>query len=142
MESHGDTTGSLILMDFDQLGKIAEMYGRTAADATLKHLTRILLNSLRDEDAAMRTSEGQFSLWLPDTGLGGAMLVAERVRHSVETTPWDWAGNETKLTCSFGVASCPTPTQRVANMFEAALVALMRAQEQGRNRVAAAHEES
>lgn len=142
MESHGDTTGSLILMDFDQLGKIAETYGRTAADATLKHLTRILLNSLRDEDAAMRTSEGQFSLWLPDTGLGGAMLVAERVRHSVETTPWDWAGNETKLTCSFGVASCPTPTQRVANMFEAALVALMRAQEQGRNRVAAAHEES
>lgn len=142
MESHGDTTGSLILVDFDQLGKIAEMYGRTAADATLRHLTKILLNNLRDEDAAARTSEGQFSLWLPDTGLSGAMLVAERVRDSVEATPWDWAGNETKLTCSFGVASCPTPTERVTNMFDAALVALMRAQEQGRNRVEVADEES
>ncbi len=142
MESHGDTTGSLILLDFDQLGEIAEIYGRTAVDATLKHLTKILLSNLRDEDAAARTSEGQFSLWLPDTGLSGAMLVAERVRQSVETTPWDWAGNETKLTCSIGVASCPTPTQRVVNLFDAALVALMRAQEQGRNRVAAANEES
>lgn len=131
MGSIGDTTCSLVLVQIDQLEKVSQTYGRKAGEAAIKHIVRILLNALRDEDEAGRVGESRFALWLPDAPEDGGITVAERVRIATETTPWDWVGTEAKLTLSVGVASCPDPIEKVSQLYEAAERALSIAKEKG-----------
>ena len=131
MGSVGNTTCSLVLVQIDQLEKVSQTYGRKAGEAAIKHVVRILLNALRDEDEAGRVGESQFALWLPDAPGDGGITVAERVRIATETTPWDWVGTEAKLTLSVGVASCPDPVEKVSQLYEAADGALSVAKEKG-----------
>ena len=126
---------SLVIIDLDHFKQVNDTLGHAAGDAALQHVSRIFKSGLRDIDLAARIGGEEFALWLPGTNLEAAGEVAERARRNAESTPWEWAGSEMKISCSLGVASVPETVTQVANLYTTADAALYRAKGAGRNRV-------
>ncbi|HEX8924309.1 MAG TPA: GGDEF domain-containing protein, partial [Terriglobales bacterium] len=79
----------------------------------------------------------EFVIVLPETSHQGAMLVANRLRRSVETAPF-FAGSpdlRTNVTISIGVSVYSRDARFKRDLMEAADAALYEAKERGRNRV-------
>jgi len=130
----GERAG-LLIVDLDHFKRVNDTYGHVAGDAALRHVASLLRRVLRAPDLASRMGGEEFGLWLPEASLATALEVAERVRVTLEGTPFWWHGSEVRLTCSVGVATVPETTAVIANLYPAADAALYRAKEHGRNRV-------
>jgi diguanylate cyclase len=63
-----------------------------------------LLASIRAGDVAARYGGEEFVLILPDTNLGGATTLAERLRGNVEKLRINVGSDTLNVTASFGVA--------------------------------------
>ncbi|MBA4342593.1 MAG: hypothetical protein C0423_10635 [Methylibium sp.] len=95
---------SLALIDMDHFKQLNDQLGHAAGDAALRHLVDGLRPLLRDVDAVGRLGGEEFCLLLRDADIGGAALVAERIRQQLQQTHWQWQGREWPLRASFGVA--------------------------------------
>jgi diguanylate cyclase (GGDEF)-like protein len=122
----------------DRFKSLNDTHGHEAGDAALRHLAKLLRRGLRERDIAARMGGEEFALWLPETALGEAEEVAERIRFAIESTPLPWKGRGIGFTCSIGVAAVPDITGEVENLYGAADTALYRAKDAGRNRVVVA----
>jgi diguanylate cyclase (GGDEF)-like protein len=129
---------ALLIVDLDHFKQVNDTYGHVAGDGALRHIADLLRRVLRAPDLAARMGGEEFGLWLPEAPMAVALEVAERVRSTVEETPFFWEGGDVRLTCSIGVAAVPETTSAVANLYPAADAALYRAKAGGRNRVEAA----
>ena len=76
---------SLVRINVDELGRVNEACGRDGGDRALKSIAGAMVGQLRSLDVAARTSGDDFVVLLPETPLGGALSVAERLRQAVET---------------------------------------------------------
>jgi diguanylate cyclase (GGDEF)-like protein len=74
---------------------------------------------------------------LPQTGVEGAEMLAERIREAVEAlrVPRVRGGGVLRVTASFGVASVPDAASDRDSLVAAADAALYRAKRGGKNRV-------
>ena len=85
----------------------------------------------------------EFGILLPETSIEGALIVAERMRASIEKTFFKTAdqpdGNitEIQVTVSIGVSSLISKTDGFPDLLARADQALYMAKESGRNRVCA-----
>jgi len=132
----GDTTTgacAILGLDIDHFKQVNDTYGHTAGDAALRHFAQILKAQIRDRDVAARVGGEEFIVWLPNTGMGEAKEVAQRIRRAVEIGGWVWTGKEIPITCSIGVAAVPDTTSQIANLISQADAALYRAKRAGRN---------
>ncbi len=131
------TTLSLVMIDIDHFKSINDTKGHQTGDAVLRGVAEVLIASIRGGDLAGRYGGEEFCLVLPDTNLDGAMIVAERIRVSVEQKPFQGPQGSFHVTASFGVANITGPG--CANSAEALIKkadeALYKAKADGRNRV-------
>jgi diguanylate cyclase (GGDEF)-like protein len=108
--SHTMRTGiemSLLMVDIDNLKSINDAHGRRAGDAALREAAYCVAGALRSNDPAFRRGQEGFSVLLPQTGLPEAVVVAERIRKSVETKTAFVEGEPAlKATVSIGAACC------------------------------------
>lgn len=130
-----DDACAVVAVDLDHFKQLNDGFGHAAGDAALKHVARILRESLREDDVAARVGGEEFALWLPGAPLRKAREVAERVRTAVERSVLQWGGADVRLTCSLGVAALPETVSRPENLLVAADAALYTAKSRGRNRV-------
>lgn len=128
---------SLIVVDIDHFKAVNDDLGHQAGDAALKHVARILRQTLRPRDTAARIGGEEFAIWLPGADQATGSEVAERLRTSVAGSPFRHAGAERVITISVGVASYPTPISALENLMGAADAALYTAKRAGRNQVVA-----
>ncbi|MGF1514051.1 MAG: GGDEF domain-containing protein [Elainellaceae cyanobacterium] len=122
---------SLILTGVDHFKFYNESKGRAGGDMLLRHLARDFMDiSKRAGDSLARCGGDEFVCILPDTGLEGASGLAEKMRiHS----------NLLGISISVGVASqVPQQDEDPSVLVEAVETALIKAKQQGRNRVAVA----
>ncbi len=70
---------------------------------------------------------------LPLTDLAGAALVAERMRHNLEASCFEWQGKRWPLTASFGVAEALADDASADAVLLRADKGMYRAKAQGRN---------
>jgi diguanylate cyclase (GGDEF)-like protein len=126
---------TLIYVDLDHFKRLNDSLGHAAGDSALRHVARLLEAAVRDGDLVARIGGEEFAVWLPRTPLAEGLEVAERIRHSVASTSWQWSGSPYPLRTSCGVAAYPQPIGDLANLRTAADAALYRAKEAGRNRV-------
>jgi diguanylate cyclase (GGDEF)-like protein len=84
----------------------------------------------------------EFCILLPDTGLGEAVMVAERMRMQVDRMTVQYRGETVRVCTSMGVASSEGCGLSWQNLLEQSDTALYRAKRAGRNRVAVAEVEA
>jgi diguanylate cyclase (GGDEF)-like protein len=129
---------SVIMIDVDHFKQFNDTYGHGAGDECLKQITRTAEGTLqRPADLIARYGGEEFVALLPDTGLDGAMAVAEGIRAAVAALGLPHAGSKVAphVTVSLGVA-CVVPETDVepAMLLEAADAQLYAAKREGRNR--------
>lgn len=130
---------SLILCDIDHFKSYNDTYGHLAGDKCLRQVAQSLNQALgRSDDLLARFGGEEFVAVLPHTSLDGALLVAERLRLTVQQLqiPHIRSTADTVLTVSLGVA-CVMPSYDEPSMrlLEAADRSLYLAKQQGKNRV-------
>jgi diguanylate cyclase (GGDEF)-like protein len=75
---------AVLMVDVDNFKRVNDVHGHTMGDSTLKSLAGILSSSVRREDFVFRYGGDEFTIVLPDTGVEGALRVAEHIRKRVE----------------------------------------------------------
>ncbi|HEY1397303.1 GGDEF domain-containing protein [Roseateles sp.] len=134
MRGHGY---ALVLLDMDRFKHLNDTLGHAAGDAALKSLVVLLRPCLREVDRLARLGGEEFCVLLPDTGIAGAALVAERMRTLLAEHPFTWEGQAWPLTASFGIAESAPEDASAAEVLRRADLALYGAKSQGRNVVQA-----
>ncbi|TCL08825.1 diguanylate cyclase (GGDEF)-like protein [Shimia isoporae] len=131
---------SLVLFDVDHFKSVNDTFGHDIGDKVLIGLSRLLKEAnLRRDDRFVRFGGEEFLLFLPDTSLAEATVIAERLRQTIASTPILGNPDELNLTCSFGVAETPdAATMSADRLLKLADEALYAAKHAGRNCVRAA----
>ncbi|MDQ3818919.1 MAG: diguanylate cyclase, partial [Acidobacteriota bacterium] len=75
---------SLILLDLDNFKRVNDTYGHDVGDIALRLLSENLREELRGVDTAARYGGEEFAVILPQAGMDGALIVAERLRRRIE----------------------------------------------------------
>jgi diguanylate cyclase (GGDEF)-like protein len=126
---------SLLMIDVDQFKQYNDTFGHLAGDEVLGGIATILTECIRTADYAARYGGEEFTVLLPETPLGGALEVAERIRSRVAG---ERLRNRQHVTVSIGVGEFPTHGDSPEAVMAGADAALYEAKQQGRNRVHAA----
>jgi diguanylate cyclase (GGDEF)-like protein len=127
----------LAMLDIDDFKAVNDTYGHQQGDLVLLEVARCLRSLSRDIDEPARYGGEELAVILPQTDLGGAELLAERMRATIEglTVKRLDGHGALRVTASFGVASLPTSATDKESLIAAADAALYRAKRAGKNRV-------
>jgi two-component system, cell cycle response regulator len=126
---------SLIFADIDYFKMVNDTFGHQAGDHALKAVAVCLKNSLRVSDILARYGGEEFAVILPETNIENALLVAERLRKSIQSQQICYKEKTISLTMSFGIACLPSNHNLSSDRFiKMADDALYKAKKQGRNR--------
>lgn len=125
---------SVVMVDIDHFKQINDEHGHAVGDEVLKHVTRMLGETLRAGDAVVRYGGEEFLLILPEADRIQAGRVAERARRLVEKYPAVVAGRRIPATISLGVAQRRSNESR-DSVIARADEAMYTAKRSGRNRV-------
>ncbi|SFB87971.1 GGDEF domain-containing protein [Massilia yuzhufengensis] len=128
---------ALVVLDLDQFKRVNDGYGHPAGDAVLRHVVELCKRQLRDSDMLGRLVGVEFAILLPRTKLEEAVLVAERIRAAIASSPVKSERAMIAMTASFGVTVI-RPEDSTVTLFQRADDALRAAKEAGRNRVSQA----
>jgi len=127
---------SLILFDVDHFKRVNDTYGHLAGDAVLVQLAALAQSMLRTEDIAARYGGEEFAVLCRGVPMQAGLMVAERIRSSVERAEFIHDGQRLPVMISAGVAGLPDVSADVpAGLVSAADEALYEAKRSGRNRV-------
>jgi diguanylate cyclase (GGDEF)-like protein/PAS domain S-box-containing protein len=127
---------SMFMLDLDHFKGINDRYGHQVGDTVLKKLVQVCQELLRDVDVIGRLGGEEFAIMLPETEIGRALEIGQRLCHAVADTaiPLDDAP-PLRFTTSIGVASLTVDDSHIDALINRADNALYRAKHGGRNRV-------
>ncbi|MGE4548415.1 MAG: diguanylate cyclase [Intestinibacillus sp.] len=130
---------SMMMLDIDKFKSYNDTYGHQQGDLMLQSTANALKASLRrSTDMLYRYGGEEFTVLLPDTGLEGALAVAEHMRENVEKMQVPCFDKKivTSATVSIGVVSArPSETDQLTDFIERADRMLYQAKGDGRNQV-------
>lgn len=126
---------ALLMLDIDHFKSINDTLGHLVGDVVLREIARLSVSGLREIDLLARYGGEEFVIALVDTSRDMAVVVAERIRKTIEATPVYAYDELIKATISIGVAVYPEDGVTSDALIEAADKALYEAKQQGRNRV-------
>jgi len=130
---------SLIMIDIDFFKLYNDHYGHQKGDDCLQQVARTLEESAtRSTDLVTRYGGEEFGVILPDTGLKGALEIAEQMRINIERLNIEhrYSKSSGYVTISLGVATTiPARNSHRNSLIAAADQGLYLAKKEGRNRV-------
>lgn len=133
---------SVIMADIDHFKKINDFYGHEAGDYVLQMIARTLQRAVRSEDIVCRYGGEEFTVIMPGLSLEKTLARAEMILNSVRHLELVQGSTIIQnITISAGVASYPEHGDRGSELIQAADLALLRAKQEGRNRVRTAGQE-
>ncbi|HZD88583.1 MAG TPA: PleD family two-component system response regulator [Pseudolabrys sp.] len=128
---------AVLVLDIDFFKSVNDTYGHDAGDDVLREFAIRLRKSIRNIDLACRYGGEEFVVVMPETDMGVATMVAERLRRRIAVEPFP-IQQEMRLldvTISVGIAALQRPDDSAATILKRADQALYRAKRDGRNRV-------
>jgi diguanylate cyclase (GGDEF)-like protein len=126
----------LIMIDLDHFKSINDTYGHAFGDKVLRETAQTCQRTIRTIDVFARYGGEEFVALMPETCLKEAMVVAERIRQAIASTPFFTNnGLKVNITMSLGLAETDLSIVTVDQALQHADVALYQAKAKGRNRV-------
>jgi diguanylate cyclase (GGDEF)-like protein len=125
---------SLVMLDLDNFKALNDRRGHLAGDGALAAIGTQLRTILRQSDICCRFGGDEFAVLLPDTGLRGAVHVAENLRGEIERLKLA-SVDDVCVTASVGVATSLSGDCDTTTLVQRADQALYEAKRAGRNRV-------
>jgi two-component system chemotaxis family response regulator WspR len=133
------TSISLIMIDIDFFKLYNDCYGHQQGDECLKQVALILdMTATRETDIVARYGGEEFAVILPETGLKGALEIAESMRNNIDELNMEHKESTIgdHITISVGVATAiPEQDTDPEALVAAADQGLYQAKESGRNQV-------
>ncbi len=124
------------IIDVDHFKQINDSYLYPGGDYVLVHLTRVLSGLLRTVDSIGRIGGEEFLVVAPETTAEGALVLAERIRGTVERTAFIYNGESISVTVSVGFAVAePDSRADYKRMKQLASETVHEAKEAGRNQI-------
>jgi diguanylate cyclase (GGDEF)-like protein/PAS domain S-box-containing protein len=120
---------SVIMLDLDHFKNYNDTYGHVAGDRLLVEVAKMMSREVRETDLAVRYGGEEFAIMLPETKLGRASEVAERIRERVLA--------HGAITVSLGVSTYQEEMENKEDIVAMADDALYQAKQRGRNQTIA-----
>lgn len=127
---------AILYGDVDDFKLINDRYGHQAGDEALRIIGQTLRSNLRQHDLVCRWGGEEFLVLLPETSVELAREVGEKLRESVAAIRFCPAGQEHRLTMSFGLHAV-TGHGSIDAFIQQADQKLYRAKQAGKNRAVA-----
>ena len=125
---------SIIFLDLDGFKGINDQYGHLAGSGTLTEVGLILADGVRESDILARYGGDEFVAVLPETPAAGALVIAERLRRSIEENQFlKSLGLAARISASFGIASYPDHALTPEALIQKADQAMYRVKEREKN---------
>ena len=121
-----------LAVDIDHFKQVNDSHGHDVGDLTLQAVARLMRQCLRNVDLPCRIGGEEFLVLLPGASPRIATEVAERIRSSIASTPFQTVG---QVTVSVGVAHWHVDSEQIATTLKRADELLYAAKQAGRNRV-------
>jgi diguanylate cyclase (GGDEF)-like protein len=96
---------SVAYFDLNGLKRINDTYGHAAGDAALQHVSKILLENVRNSDLVGRLGGDEFGVLLVQTDEQTAARKAETLAAEIAGRPLDWQGNQIPISAAYGTHS-------------------------------------
>lgn len=126
---------SCLMLDIDHFKRLNDTYGHELGDRVLVQLADTLRREQRAMDVLARLGGEEFVVLLPETGIRGARIYAERILRKISAATLGNAEFPVQITVSIGVATYPD--ERVSDsdsLLRLADTNLLRAKADGSNR--------
>jgi diguanylate cyclase (GGDEF)-like protein len=99
------TTLSVLIVDVDRLHEINGVHGSAVGDAVLEKVAARVGGQLREEDILGRWGGDEMLVLAPDTGHGGAVTLAQRIRAAVAASALDTDAGAVAASVSIGAST-------------------------------------
>jgi diguanylate cyclase (GGDEF)-like protein len=121
---------------FDAFAELHEQLGDLAGDAVLNSIASVLRNHLQQEDFCARNNDNQsFVVILSGLSAAQASVVAQKIKHEIDTHTITYNWHNVKATVSIGLASYPTHGQAADEIVASAVTAAHFALNAGGDRI-------
>ncbi len=97
---------SIMMLDIDKFKAVNDTYGHLIGDKVLRSISKLLKNSIRESDMAVRYGGEEMVLICPLTNLEEAKMLAEKLRYLISKLRFQVKSGIFSVTVSFGVAEC------------------------------------
>jgi diguanylate cyclase (GGDEF)-like protein len=135
LAERSQTTLSVVMFDLDFFKKVNDEHGHAVGDAILTEVASSVVGAIRPCDIACRYGGEEFVILFPGSSLLETVAKAEVLRARIERLS---ENHGCAISASFGVATIPETSSRVADVMADVDSALYRAKSEGRNRVMSA----
>src|SRR5581483_4211391 len=126
---------SLMIIDVDFFKKVNDTYGHPQGDALLKQLGSVIKQVVRPTDVVCRYGGDEFTVTMLGTNRISAVVIAERIRQTVEDYEFVLGNQIGHVTVSGGVASFPEDAETKKELIEKSDAAMYESKHKGRNRI-------
>ncbi len=126
---------SVLMLDLDHFKDVNDRYGHATGDSVLREFTQIVMPEIRANDCFARMGGEEFVVLLPESDLGAARQLAERLRRAVATKLFNSPQGAFGVTVSIGVAMLTDNDASPEHLINRADRCLYAAKSEGRDRV-------
>jgi len=127
----------IAILDLDDFKKLNDTYGHIAGDAALKHLVKIVKDTLRSMDVIARFGGEEFLILMPETTVEAAASTMTRLQRELTKHFFLHDNEKVLITFSAGVA-LRRPNEEQTELVKRADKAMYTAKQTGKNRVVVA----
>jgi len=129
-------TYSVLMLDVDFFKMVNDTYGHDVGDKVIVEIGKVLKNTIRDADLAIRYGGEEFVVLLHNASDEGTQKVAQKIHEAFGALVFNVGNGETiQKTMSIGIAKFPTDGDTIWKCIKFADTALYVAKTTGRNKI-------
>lgn len=94
---------AVLMIDLDDFKQVNDSHGHAAGDEVLRHVARLLRETLREDSLIVRYGGDEFCALVPVASEAAAFIVGERLRTALASVPCTFTTPPSIVTASIGV---------------------------------------